>query len=71
MSRELVKITVNLTPSARRAMEMIAELCDATQTEAINRALNVYAFLEEQRVAGKDLLLRSQDRAELELVRII
>jgi len=57
----LHKVTVNLIPKAWAAAEDTAERLSLTRTDVINRALQAYAFLEEQVTAGATLLVRAPD----------
>lgn len=47
------KLTVNLTARSVAAMEGIAEMEDSTRTDAVNRALQGYAFLLRIQREGK------------------
>lgn len=55
------RVTVNLSPKASDAMERTAARLGLTWTDVINRALQAYAILEEERAAGADVLLRAAD----------
>lgn len=57
MPRDLKKITVNLSPRAQRALDEIEDLEGENQTDAVNRALPVYALLLKAIRQGKDLAL--------------
>ncbi|MEO3782310.1 hypothetical protein ABGB12_03200 [Actinocorallia sp. B10E7] len=41
------RITVNLTPKAAQALEALTKSTGDTKTDAINRALQVYDFLDK------------------------
>jgi hypothetical protein len=43
----LERVTVNLIPRASRALEQATDLTGDSKTDSINRALQVYAYLEE------------------------
>ncbi len=43
----LERVTVNLIPRASRALEQAGSLTGDSKTDTINRALQVYAYLEE------------------------
>lgn len=43
----LERVTVNLIPRASRALEQAGQLTGDSKTDTINRALQVYAYLEE------------------------
>ncbi len=55
----LNRVTVNLVPKADQALERAAELTGDNRTDTINRALQYYAFLCEERHAGRDVYLAS------------
>lgn len=70
MANNLTKVTVNLIPAAETALQETADLTGYSRTDTINRALQVYAMVEkQQRVFGKELMLRSGD--DLERVVIV
>ncbi|WP_370130547.1 hypothetical protein [Streptacidiphilus sp. EB103A] len=64
------RYSVTLVPPAALA---IAELMTATglsKADVINRAVQVYGFLEAQRAEGREILLRDSDGA-VERVHIV
>ena len=60
-TQPLRKVTVNLIPKAWAAAGDAAERLGLTRTDVINRALQAYAFLEEQIAAGAEVLVRQPD----------
>jgi uncharacterized protein (DUF1778 family) len=46
-SQPLERVTVNLIPKASQALERAASLTGDSKTDVINRALQVYAFVEQ------------------------
>lgn len=70
-SRSLERITVNLTSRSSAALELIVELSGDTKTDTINRALQLYAYLEKVIRDGGSVHVREQDGAELERLRIV
>lgn len=66
----LERVTVNLTVRASRALERVTELTGDTKTDAINRALQVYAFIEETTAAGGALYIKEGKDEQLQLVKI-
>jgi hypothetical protein len=52
------RITVNVTARASLALRLAAELIDATRTDTVNRALQVYAYLEQVIARGGSVLVR-------------
>lgn len=54
----LERVTVNLAPRASRALESTVGLTGDSKTDTINRALQVYAYLEEVWHKGGQILVR-------------
>jgi hypothetical protein len=48
----LERVTVNVTGRAARALDLTAELTGDTKTDALNRALQIYAYLEQVTARG-------------------
>jgi hypothetical protein len=65
------RLTVNLSPRAVRALELAAERTGDTKTDAVNRALQVYAFIEEVNTTGGRIYVRRSAESGLEEVRIL
>lgn len=55
----LERVTVNLIPRASRALEQAGELTGDSKTDTINRALQVYAYLEEVWADGGSVLVKN------------
>ncbi|MGH3282868.1 MAG: hypothetical protein ACRDNW_27585, partial [Trebonia sp.] len=66
----LERVTVNLAPRASRALELATRLTGDSKTDTINRALQVYAFLEETTANGGALYVQEGKDAPLQLVKI-
>lgn len=64
------RVTVNLTPRAYHALEQTVQLTGDTKTDTINRALQVYAYLEEILHASGSIYVRATPDAEPERLRI-
>ncbi|WP_107473607.1 hypothetical protein [Streptomyces sp. NRRL S-813] len=60
------RITVNLAPKAATALDQAVKLTGDSKTDTINRALQVYAYLEKVIQDGGTLFTRSADSHELE-----
>ncbi|MFF4795614.1 hypothetical protein ACFY2M_39265 [Streptomyces sp. NPDC001276] len=60
------RITVNLAPKAATALDQAVKLTGDSKTDTINRALQVYAYLEKVIQDGGTLFTRSADSNELE-----
>jgi uncharacterized protein (DUF1778 family) len=65
----LEQVTVNLTKRASQALHQAAELTQDTRTDTVNRALQVYAFLEQVIAQGGTVYVRRSPDAEPELLR--
>lgn len=61
------RITVTMTPKAQTAIDTLLLLGVAgTKSDIVNRAVQLYGFLEEQRAAGRTVALIDGDKtAEL------
>ena len=67
---ELHKVTVNLIQLAWDAANKTATLKGLSRTDVINRALQAYAWLEEEAAAGAEVFVRPKD-GELERVKFL
>lgn len=65
----LERVTVNLTPRSSRALREAVAVTGDTKTDAINRALQIYAFLEGVWSTGGSVFVRQHADAEPELLR--
>lgn len=57
----LERLTVNLIPRASRALEQACQLTGDSKTDTINRALQVYAYLEEVWAKDGAVLVKTGD----------
>ncbi len=64
------RVTVNLSARAARALEVATELTGETKTDAINRALQIYAFLEQVTVQGGLIYTKEDQDASLERLKL-
>lgn len=64
------RVTVNLSARASRALELVTKLTGDSKTDAISRALQVYAFFEETTANGGALYIQQGKDAPLQLVKI-
>jgi hypothetical protein len=69
--RELERITVNLTPRSSAALKVAVELTGDTKTDTINRAIQLYAYLEKVIRDGGSVHVREEEGAELQRLRIV
>lgn len=64
MNDEPRRTSVSLIPRAQEALDATAERTGLSKTDVINRALQAYAFLEEQHADGAKILVRRGDSTE-------
>jgi hypothetical protein len=69
--RRLERITVNLTPRSSSALDLAVELTGDTKTDTINRAIQIYAYLEKVIRDGGSVHIRAEEGADLERLRIV
>ncbi|MFC5180152.1 ribbon-helix-helix domain-containing protein [Actinomadura harenae] len=65
------RVTVNLTAKGAAALTDLMRLTDDTKTDVINRALGVYAYLENVIQQGGKVYVREEDTSDLECVRFL
>ena len=68
--RGLERLTVNLTPRSSAALDAAVELTGDTKTDAINRAIQIYAYLEQVIQDGGSVHVRETLGAELERLKL-
>lgn len=66
----LERVTVNLTARSSRALERASALTSMNKTDSLNRAIQLFGYLEEVIEAGGDLYIRPSEGAELELLKL-
>ena len=67
----LERITVNLSSRSVAALDSITAHSGETKTDAINKALQVWAYLQEHVDSGGSLYTRSPGSDELERLRFL
>jgi hypothetical protein len=65
------RIIVNLTDKSDLALENLAMFEGGSKTDAVNRAIQVYAFLVGEIMSGKNLQLMDSSDGTVEMVHII
>jgi hypothetical protein len=65
------RVTVNLTEKTARALAEAVEITSDSKTDAINKALQMYALLQRVQEAGGAIYLREKDGAEIERLRML
>jgi hypothetical protein len=63
-------VTVNLVARASRALQRVVDITGDSKTDALNRAIQVYAYLEEIESNGGDIYVRTSRDGELQLVKM-
>lgn len=66
---EYDQLHAKLIPPASASLTRLVELTHLSKTDIANRALQIYAFLEEEKQSGGELLLRKD--GETQRVQII
>ena len=66
----LERITVNLVARASHALQRVIGITGDSKTDAMNRAIQVYAFLEEIKANGGDVYVRESKDSDLQLVKM-
>lgn len=67
----LERVTVNLIPRASRALQRLVDLTGDSKTDIINRALQVYLYMEETTTDGGDIYVREPKDSEPRLVKML
>lgn len=67
----LERITVNLTARSSSALDLAVELTGDTKTDTINRAIQIYAYLEKVIRNGGSVHVREEEGADLERLKIV
>lgn len=68
----LERVTVNLTYRTSQALQLLMKLTGASKTDAINRALQLSAFLEEIDANGGAVYVREGGKdSELQRLRLV
>jgi len=65
------RVTVNLTPRAARALQEAVALTGHNKTDTVNRALQVYTYVEQALSAGGDLYVQRSAGGAPERIRVI
>lgn len=60
------RVTVNLNARAVRALAALVDLTGYNKTDVINRALQIYEFMEQIKEGGGSLHIRQSEGADLE-----
>ena len=66
----LEKVTVNLTRRSVEALERIVESTGDTKTDGINKALQVFGYLQEQLDNGASIYVKDADSDQADRLKI-
>lgn len=66
-----IRITVGLIPTAWSALEALMTHTRLNRTDVVNRALSVYAMVDENTRKGQELVFRDRDTGKERVVEII
>ncbi len=66
----LEKVTVNLTRRSVEALDKIVESTGETKTDAVNKALQVYGFIQEQLDSGAALYVKDAGSEQADRLQI-
>jgi len=64
-------IRVALIPPVAEQLVYLEKTTDMSVTDLTNRAISAYSFLDEQRRAGNELMVRDKWTGETRLVRFV
>lgn len=65
------RITVALIPQASEGLQRLRDLTGLSKTDIVNRAITLYEFIEAQRSAGRDILIRDKSTRETQIIMLI
>jgi hypothetical protein len=68
-SGPLERVTVNLTPRAAAALELATEVTGDSKTDTINRAIQIYAYLEHIASKGGTVHIRESESSDPERLK--
>jgi hypothetical protein len=58
----LTRLTVNLVPRADKALTLATELTQDSRTDVVNRAIQLYAYVEHVMSRGGEFLVREDGK---------
>jgi hypothetical protein len=67
----LERVTVNLVPPASKALVKVIDLTGLSKTDTVNRAVQLYAFVEDIIAGGGEVLVREKGRDDLRAIVLI
>lgn len=67
----LERVTVNLVARAAKALHKVSELTGDTKTDSINRAIQVYAYLEGVTSNGGAIYISEAGSADVQRLKLL
>lgn len=67
----LDRVTVNLVRRASEALQRVSDRTGDTKTDCLNRAVQIYDYLDEITSQGGDIYIRESKDSELQLVKML
>jgi hypothetical protein len=65
------RITVAVIPQVAEDLQLLQHRTGLSKTDAVNRAVTLYNYIDSQLRAGKDFLVRDQKTGEIEILRFL
>jgi hypothetical protein len=66
----LERVTVNLTTRSSHALDEVVRLTGDSKTDSLNRAIQIYAYIEQVLQAGGSIYVRDAPDSEPERLKI-
>jgi hypothetical protein len=70
-SAQLERITIALIAKAAEDLRELQGRTGLSKTDAVNRAISVYGFIDQQLARGNELILRHAETGREQLVRFL
>lgn len=65
------RITVALIPRAAEDLQNLQDKTGLSKTDLVNRAISLYEFIEAERSAGRELLVRDPDTGDMKMIMLL
>jgi predicted transcriptional regulator len=69
VSEEKPVVSVRLTPKSIRCLDALAQRNGMTKTDVINRALQIYDYIDAEQAEGRQILCRDEAKGEAYVLR--
>lgn len=69
MADEKPVVSVRLIPKSMRALEALAERNGLSKTDVINRALQIYDYIDAEQGRGRQILSHDSEKGETHVLR--